>query len=114
MSRLSDLFIQKLKEYKGKPVVINDWCHYITFDVMGDVAFGKSYGQLEAGRLHQGVAIIGQWLSIAVLIFQVPWLLCIMQSIPVEGPEETLRKFAMASLREREKVSATFKRYSFM
>jgi hypothetical protein len=112
MSRPSDLFIQKVKEYNSKPVVINDWCHYITFDAMGDLAFGRSYGQLEAGRLHPGVTIIGQWLSIAVLTFQVPWLMCVMQRIPMEGPEETMRKFAAASLRQREKVGATFNLYS--
>jgi hypothetical protein len=112
MSRLSDLFIHKVKEYSGKPVVINDWCHYITFDVMGDLAFGRSYGQLESGRLHQGVAMIGQWLSLAQLVLQVPWAMCIMQQIPVEGPEEILRKFATASLRERERVSTKSKKVS--
>lgn len=112
MSRLSDLFIQKLSEYNGQPVVINDWCHYITFDVMGDVAFGRSYGQLEAGRIHPGIAMINQWLSFAVLILQVPWLVGVMQQIPVEDPNETMKKFAAASLREREQVSATFHRDS--
>ena len=114
MSRLSDLFIQKLMDYNGKPVVINDWCHYITFDVMGDIAFGKSYGQLEAGRLHQGVALIGKWLSLAVLILQVPWLLSVMQELPMEGPEETLRKFSAAALKQREGVSAAFHKNSRM
>lgn len=112
ISRLSDLFIQKLREYNGQPVVINDWCHYITFDVMGDVAFSRSYGQLDAGRIHPGIAMINQWLSYAVLILQVPWLTRVVQHIPVEDPEETLRKFAAASLREREQVSATFHRES--
>ena len=105
MSRLSDLFIDRLSSYDGQPVVINEWCHYITFDVMGDLGFGRSYGQLESGRLHPGVAAIGQWLKFATLAMQLPWLMTAMQHIPgVKDPTLSLRSFAENSLREREKV----------
>jgi len=34
MSRLSDRFNEKLTAYNRQPVVVNDWGHFITFDVM--------------------------------------------------------------------------------
>jgi hypothetical protein len=55
MSRLRDIFTQRLKEYNDKPIVIDGWYHYITFDVMVDLAFSTSYHQLETGSLHRGV-----------------------------------------------------------
>ena len=82
-------FVEKLMEYNGERVVINHWCHYITFDVIGDVAFNKSYCQLEDRRLHQGTKIIDQQLSLANLFVQVPWIMCIMQQLPVKSLEET-------------------------
>ena len=105
MSRLTDLFVDKVASYNGQPLVINDWCHYVTFDVTGDLGFGSSYGQLEAGRLHPGVAAISEWLKFASLGWQLPWLMSGMSHIPgIEDPTTKLRNFAEKCLREREKV----------
>ena len=106
MNRLSDLFIQKITEFKGKPMVINDWLHFLTFDTMGDLAFGRTFGQLESGMIHPGIALITQWLGYAVYTLQVPWLMVMMQHIPgIEDPTLTLRKFSENRLRERELVN---------
>jgi hypothetical protein len=107
MNRLSDLLIVKLSQYNGMPVVINDWCHFITFDIMGELGFGQSYGQLESGRLHDAIDQITKFLRIGVCAAQVPWLVNIIQSIPGLGdPQRLLRNFSTRCLDEREKVSA--------
>jgi len=106
MNRISDLFIEKVAAYNGEPILINDWCHFITFDAMGDIAFGKSYGQLESGKIHKGIALIHQWLGFSVYALQVPWLMVLAQHIPgIEDPTTILRKFSESCLKEREKVS---------
>jgi len=106
VSRICDLFIEKVAIYKGEPIVINDWCHYITFDVMGDIAFGKSYGQLECGKIHHGIALINKWTRYVMYLFQVPWLMILMQNLPgVEDPTTKMGKFSESCLKEREKVS---------
>jgi hypothetical protein len=106
MNRLSDLLIQKLSQYDGQPVVINDWCHFITFDIMGELGFGQSYGQLESGRLHDALDQITKFLRIGVCAIQVPWLVNLVQSIPgLEDPQTLLRKFSARCMDEREKVS---------
>ena len=107
MNRLSDLLVVKLSQYDGMPVVINDWCHFITFDVMGELGFGQSYGQLESGRLHDSIDQITKFLRIGVSAIQVPWLVNIVQSIPGLGdPQRLLRDFSARCLDEREKVGA--------
>jgi len=77
----------------------------MTFDVMGDVGFGKSYGQLESGKLHSAVYSISKWLRLAISGWQVPWLVNILQTIPGStDPGRDLKKFSEACLREREKA----------
>jgi len=114
MNRLSDLLIQKLSQYEGQPVVINDWCHFITFDIMGELGFGQSYCQLESGRLHNAIDQITKFLRIGVCAIQVPWLVNIVQSIPgLEDPQTLLRKFSERCMDEREKVSAIDEQLQF-
>jgi cytochrome P450 len=75
-----NLLLQRLRENSqgGQPVVLSDWYNYTTFDIIGDLAFGESFGCLEgsvydnwikgifaAGRIGtilQGLAF-GPWLK---------------------------------------------------
>ncbi|RYO97042.1 hypothetical protein DL765_011340 [Monosporascus sp. GIB2] len=53
-----DLLIQRLhenaasKEHTHKPLDIVRWVGYTCFDVLGDLAFGESFGCLERGKSH--------------------------------------------------------------
>ncbi|KAL8401041.1 hypothetical protein RB594_001170 [Gaeumannomyces avenae] len=50
-----DLFIQRLSESAeggSKPVAMMDWLNYITFDIIGDLALGESFGSLSRGQYH--------------------------------------------------------------
>jgi cytochrome P450 len=41
-------FCSKLNE--GEPMNISNWISYLTFDVMGELCFGKTFGMLEGGE----------------------------------------------------------------
>ncbi|KAJ5106184.1 hypothetical protein N7456_002859 [Penicillium angulare] len=44
-----DLLIAKLHENcKAGPLVVSDWYNFTTFDIIGDLAFGESFGCLES------------------------------------------------------------------
>jgi cytochrome P450 len=47
-----DLLIQKVKDEvaQGKIVDMNKWYNYFTFDVIGELAFGESFGCMATGR----------------------------------------------------------------
>ncbi|KAI1653684.1 cytochrome P450 monooxygenase [Daldinia decipiens] len=57
-----DLFFDRLREHhlKGKPVDVVKWFNYVTFDVIGDLAFGEPFGCLENSDYHSWVAMIFQ------------------------------------------------------
>jgi hypothetical protein len=48
-------------EKKGWSVGQNmaDWCNYLTFDIMGDLCFGKAFGMLERPDNRFAIELIG-------------------------------------------------------
>ena len=54
-----DLLITRLKERCGGPTAAVDmceWYNWTTFDIIGDLAFGESFGCLEHAATHQWIA----------------------------------------------------------
>ncbi|TVY36040.1 Cytochrome P450 monooxygenase [Lachnellula subtilissima] len=57
-------FCSRLGETKGEkgwsvPQNMADWCNYLTFDVMGDLCFGKAFEMLEHEENHHVIDLIG-------------------------------------------------------
>jgi cytochrome P450 len=48
----ADRFLQSLHRRKGESIDIAETYHWTTFDMMGDLAFGESFGCLENDRTH--------------------------------------------------------------
>ncbi|KZL85141.1 cytochrome p450 [Colletotrichum incanum] len=54
-----DLFIERLHGIASKgPVDIMSWYNYTTFDIIGDLAFGESFGCLDKSDYHPWVKVI--------------------------------------------------------
>ncbi|PBP27601.1 cytochrome P450 monooxygenase [Diplocarpon rosae] len=55
-----ELLVQRLQEQIDGPtagkVDIKNWYNFLTFDVIGDMAFGESFGALESGTYHKWIA----------------------------------------------------------
>ncbi|KAL8414244.1 hypothetical protein RB594_005464 [Gaeumannomyces avenae] len=49
-----DLFINRVSEISagGKPLDLVEWLNFATFDIIGDLALGKSFGTLELSKSH--------------------------------------------------------------
>lgn len=49
-----DLLIKRLSEHsaKGKPLNMVSWLNFVTFDIIGDLAMGESFGSLENSDYH--------------------------------------------------------------
>lgn len=49
-----DLFIHKVRDTTEngiKPIDINKWYNYLTFDIIGELAFGQTFGCMATGKL---------------------------------------------------------------
>jgi cytochrome P450 len=48
-----DLFVHRIRETSEnglKPIDINQWYNYLTFDVIGELAFGQTFGCMATGK----------------------------------------------------------------
>lgn len=56
-----NMFLKGLHENSAKgPVVISDWFNFTTFDIIGDLAFGESFGCLEGSHYDDWIQGIFQ------------------------------------------------------
>lgn len=55
-----DVLLQRLREHAAKDEAfdITRWFNYLTFDIIGELAFGASFGCLESGDYHPFVAMV--------------------------------------------------------
>ena len=87
MQRYSDLLIQRLRDTtletaSQRKVDISAWLNWTTFDLVGDLAFGESFGCLKAGKYHPWVALVFdnvKAVSIMSAIKQFPWIDAVIQ-----------------------------------
>lgn len=51
-----------------------DWSNYLTFDVMGDLAFGQSFGMLEESENRFAIDLVGNAAHRHLIVRRVSWL----------------------------------------
>ena len=98
LKKYSSLLVSKLREKvvqtaEKQPTTVNfsTWYNYTTFDIIGDLAFGQSFGCLDQQELHPWVSIIMDSTKIAV------WM-GIIQSYPIPFlPVTLLAKLAASN-----------------
>ncbi|KAK8037655.1 Cytochrome P450 [Apiospora marii] len=87
--RYVDLLVERLREKtmtdKEIPVNMVLWYNYATFDIIGDLAFGESFGCLESSALHPWVAVVFKWLKFNAHVVQcrrvIPWAFEIVDAV---------------------------------
>lgn len=58
------------------------WSMLLSFDIMGEVGFGKDFNNLTTGVEHAAIKGIHDHMAILGVLSHVPWLLNILGSIP--------------------------------
>ncbi|KAF7308180.1 hypothetical protein HMN09_00665800 [Mycena chlorophos] len=97
-------FDKMIAEGKGKsPVDLAAWFSYLTFDFMGDLAFGGGFDMLRDGGDKNGLwAIIKQGAKATAIIAQTPWIVPTFNMIPgANYIMDRLRLFAKESAERR-------------
>lgn len=86
-----DLRIQKhgrllekhIADTAGKPIDVSTWFYFLSFDVMGDLAFAKSFNMLEDKEWHYSVLMLRRALNLLGPLSSVPWLVQLAFSFPI-------------------------------
>lgn len=85
--RYANELIDQIAARPGQPMDASTWFNYYSFDVMGDLAFGRPFGMLTSGRPHyllqafeKGMRPVG-WLS------PLPWIIPVFAAAPIIGAD---------------------------
>ncbi|KAF2493710.1 putative benzoate 4-monooxygenase cytochrome P450 [Lophium mytilinum] len=78
----ADLFMSALSARAGKPMDMSAWSMFFSFDVMGEVGFGKDFNNLTSGVEHPAIAAVHEHMTMLGVLSNVPWLLNLLGSIP--------------------------------
>lgn len=83
IEKYTGLLINQLQQRSGKPVDITDWCGFYGFDVMGDLAFGKSFNMLNDGVKHYYMELTQMSTLWGSPIGRASWLYLLIKDIPI-------------------------------
>lgn len=73
--------ISHIRSLDGKPINMTKWFNLYSFDVMGDLAFGRSFDMLETSQEHWAIQLLND--GIKPLGFFLPmWFFRLMTSVP--------------------------------
>ncbi|KAF6796369.1 Pisatin demethylase 8 [Colletotrichum musicola] len=82
-----DLLVSKLEgfaEGRRRVVDLGAWLHYFAFDVLGEVAFSRSFGFLAEGRdVDSAIATIDKSQAYNGIVGQVPWADYLLRKNPL-------------------------------
>lgn len=100
-----DKLVNALLETKGAPVNAVHWAKFYGFDVMGDLAWGKSFGMLDTGKSHAVIDLLSKGAKALGPLLPV-WLFRMLLAIPGALKDwENWSHFVEQSLLNRMKVS---------
>ncbi|KAG4284981.1 hypothetical protein FPRO06_06241 [Fusarium proliferatum] len=83
IEKYTGLLMNQLQQRCGKPVDITDWCGFYGFDVMGDLAFGKSFNMLNDGVKHYYMELTQMSTLWGSPIGRASWLYLLIKDIPI-------------------------------
>ncbi|KAK5108900.1 hypothetical protein LTR62_007702 [Meristemomyces frigidus] len=61
----NDKLVTRVREHLGGPTNITKWFNLYSFDVMGQLSFGKDYGMLDSGERHWALDLLVEGMSAA-------------------------------------------------
>jgi len=61
------------------------WFNYFSFDMMGDMAFGKSFDMLRTGETHDMIELLQEGMKPLGVLTPIPWILIVLRDIPGVG-----------------------------
>lgn len=98
----TSLLTSAISQRLGAPLDMTSWFHYFSFDLMGQLSFGKSFDMLATGKRHFAIDLMNNGMTLLGLFTPTPWLARIGFSIPgVVSGWKSMFVWSDAQMRER-------------
>ncbi|KAL9133026.1 MAG: hypothetical protein Q9175_005796 [Cornicularia normoerica] len=82
IQKFGELLEKHIASTAGIPIDVSTWFYFLSFDVMGDFAFAKSFGMLEDKEWHYAVLMLRRALNLLGPFSSVPWVIQLAFSFP--------------------------------
>ncbi|KAH8649991.1 benzoate 4-monooxygenase cytochrome P450 [Xylariales sp. PMI_506] len=79
--------LAQLSKQEDQPIDVSDWSNFYSFDVMGDLAWGKSFGMLQHGVKHYFMNALHADMTNIGLFGHLIWLFPIVKATPILNSE---------------------------
>ncbi|KAG9191253.1 hypothetical protein G6011_09341 [Alternaria panax] len=101
----ADLFRSQLAEKGRSSMDASTWSMFFSFDVMGEVGFGKDFNNLKSGVEHVAIKGVHAHMTMLGIMSTVPWLLNVLSSIPgAAAGYSDFFSFCASQIREKHKT----------
>ena len=94
---------------KEQTVNISDWFYWLSFDIMGEFAFGRSFRMLEDEEWHVAIRMLRSAMRLLGPFSSVPWLaqigFALFPNTAFIGEWHAMLQFCKDRMKERIKVS---------
>ncbi|KIW03129.1 uncharacterized protein PV09_05771 [Verruconis gallopava] len=81
--KYADTLVDQIRKRSGEVVNGTSWLNYLAFDVMGDMAFGRSFEALEKGESHFYIDLIHNSAHLIGMLGTVSWILQVLRLFPI-------------------------------
>lgn len=92
VSIYTDKLLQRVEANLGMPFDASLWFNFYSFDVMGDLSFGKSFNMLGNGIVHYYMKSLHDFMQLLGAIGHVMWVFQIFKRTPLVNAEEKKSK----------------------
>lgn len=100
-----DELVAQLDNLEGQSINASRWFNFYSFDVMGDLAFGKSFNMLKSGEQHHALKLLVAGMHTVGILTPIPWIIPLLLSIPGAATDNKIfTKFIEDQAASRRKV----------
>ncbi|KAI0399882.1 cytochrome P450 [Xylaria palmicola] len=104
--KYADQFVAQMRRREGQAINVTGWLEWYAFDVMGDLAFGRSFKALETGKSHIYIDTMHQTSALPLgCLGTTPWVIqTITNLVPKRlNPFMTLVRYSDECIEERKR-----------
>ncbi|OJJ67356.1 hypothetical protein ASPBRDRAFT_200075 [Aspergillus brasiliensis CBS 101740] len=77
-----DLLASHVAKNLGQAIDVTAWTMFLSFDIMGDIGFGKDFHNLDTGVEHPAIKSVHDHMAVGAVLLQVPWFLYLLCRTP--------------------------------
>ncbi|KAI0191579.1 cytochrome P450 [Astrocystis sublimbata] len=102
--KYADQFVAQMQRRSGEAINVTNWLEWYAFDVMGDLAFGRSFKALEHGKSHIFIDTMHATSALPLgCLGTMPWLIQTMTNLVPKGlnPFMKLVRYSDECIEER-------------